>query len=317
MRLGFATVHAVVCQLRLIGVQYIIAPYEADAQLAYLACKGLIWAASTVDSDFIVHGVERIFYVVDYTTGRCDFVDLKLLLCPQRWTLVPAQYTDFLQLLKVHGAGFLTCYALCAGCDYDTKLPSVGPMSALKCIKLVAARLSGLSDLRLVIPALSHELSRFSAGMDVDSWQVKASNAVICFTSSLVYCPKQRVVMSRTGEACETASASSPFLGLAVLDADAERRALGFLSPDGKEHDLPAVSQVAGPVIPCRLTPEMIAGAQLKPHTQWSATYPTIKDMLRFMKTRHEFSGVALSSKTRAELLVVVKKRLEVEDLAR
>ncbi len=33
----------------------------ADAQLAILAKHGHVWAAATIDSDFIIHGIERVF----------------------------------------------------------------------------------------------------------------------------------------------------------------------------------------------------------------------------------------------------------------
>lgn len=42
------------------NVQYIVAPYEADAQLAYLEKTGVIDAILTEDSDLLVFGCKRV-----------------------------------------------------------------------------------------------------------------------------------------------------------------------------------------------------------------------------------------------------------------
>ena len=64
--LGWPAMEAVINLLREHGIPYIVAPYEADAQLALLCRQGLIWAAATVDSDFIVHGLSNIFFRVNW-----------------------------------------------------------------------------------------------------------------------------------------------------------------------------------------------------------------------------------------------------------
>ena len=42
------------------GVEYIVAPYEADAQLAFLALNGLVSAVITEDSDLLAYGCPRV-----------------------------------------------------------------------------------------------------------------------------------------------------------------------------------------------------------------------------------------------------------------
>jgi 5'-3' exonuclease len=39
--------------LRLVGVPYVVAPYDAGSQLAYIAKSGTIWVVWKVDRDFI------------------------------------------------------------------------------------------------------------------------------------------------------------------------------------------------------------------------------------------------------------------------
>lgn len=42
------------------GVECIVAPYEADAQLAYLSREGIVDLVITEDSDLLVFGSKRV-----------------------------------------------------------------------------------------------------------------------------------------------------------------------------------------------------------------------------------------------------------------
>jgi hypothetical protein len=42
------------------GVRYVVAPYEADAQLAYMSVKGMVDVVITEDSDAIPYGCRRV-----------------------------------------------------------------------------------------------------------------------------------------------------------------------------------------------------------------------------------------------------------------
>ena len=46
----------------------IIAPYEADAQLAYLSRTGIVDFIITEDSDLLAFGAKKILYKLDFTT---------------------------------------------------------------------------------------------------------------------------------------------------------------------------------------------------------------------------------------------------------
>jgi 5'-3' exonuclease len=47
------------------SVQYIVAPYEADAQLAYMYLQGIAHVVITEDSDLLAFGVKKCFYKMD------------------------------------------------------------------------------------------------------------------------------------------------------------------------------------------------------------------------------------------------------------
>lgn len=46
--------------LKQAGIEYIVAPYEADAQLAYLSISGYVDAVITEDSDLLAYGATRV-----------------------------------------------------------------------------------------------------------------------------------------------------------------------------------------------------------------------------------------------------------------
>lgn len=51
---------AIVQALKAEGVEYIVAPYEADAQMTYLAINGHVHAVITEDSDMLPYGCPRV-----------------------------------------------------------------------------------------------------------------------------------------------------------------------------------------------------------------------------------------------------------------
>ena len=48
-----------------IYIRYLVVPYEADAQMAYLAKHNIVDAVVTNDSDLIPFGVQRIIFKLD------------------------------------------------------------------------------------------------------------------------------------------------------------------------------------------------------------------------------------------------------------
>ncbi|KAK9914692.1 hypothetical protein M0R45_038454 [Rubus argutus] len=54
-------------------VDFIVAPYEADAQLAYLANNGMVDAVVTEDSDLIAFGCPNIIYNMSVEEQTCDY----------------------------------------------------------------------------------------------------------------------------------------------------------------------------------------------------------------------------------------------------
>lgn len=100
-------------ELRRLGIEFINAPYEADAQLAYLSQTGYITSVITEDSDLLVFGCSRVLYKMDKAGQGCEVRLKNLHACTDLnfngWT------HDMFQQMCIF-----------AGCDYLESLPSVG-----------------------------------------------------------------------------------------------------------------------------------------------------------------------------------------------
>lgn len=148
--------------LKLMGIPYIIAPTEAEAQCAALARAGKVYAAASEDMDTLCFDSPVLLRHLTFSEQRKEpiqeiFLDKVLaglnmdrkqvrLLSPTTYPaaqLTPTQFVDLCILL---------------GCDYLDPIPKVGPHTALKLIreygtleKIVESINSGKS--KLVLPA--------------------------------------------------------------------------------------------------------------------------------------------------------------------
>lgn len=62
--------YQVIKALKAENVQYVVAPYEADAQLAFLEDRGLVDGIVTEDSDLLVFGCKHVLFKLD-SDGNC------------------------------------------------------------------------------------------------------------------------------------------------------------------------------------------------------------------------------------------------------
>ena len=52
--------------LKAIGVEYVVAPYEADAQMAHMALTGQVQGVITEDSDLLAYGCPKVRSLTTY-----------------------------------------------------------------------------------------------------------------------------------------------------------------------------------------------------------------------------------------------------------
>ncbi|CAM9123218.1 unnamed protein product, partial [Hapterophycus canaliculatus] len=106
------------------GVRYVVAPYEADAQLGFLARNGHVDAVITEDSDIMLFGCTRVVFKLD-RDGTGQEVDL---------SEVFSRRNDELDMRGMNEDDLMTLCAL-SGCDY---LPSVHGMGLKKAYRVVS-----------------------------------------------------------------------------------------------------------------------------------------------------------------------------------
>lgn len=100
-------------------IDYIVAPYEADAQLAFLNNNNLCDFIITEDTDLILYGCKKILYKLDLQ-GHCLMYDktrLSKCLGPR------GDEVDFEKFRRM---------CILSGCDYLKNIPGVGLQSAKK-----------------------------------------------------------------------------------------------------------------------------------------------------------------------------------------
>lgn len=100
--------------LRAAGIEYIVAPYEADPQLVHLQRIGYIDWIMTIDSDLIAYGASRILY--NYTGAHVDEYDASRL---------PLARDCFF-------AENILDICILSGCDYAASIRGVGLSTAHK-----------------------------------------------------------------------------------------------------------------------------------------------------------------------------------------
>jgi len=116
--------------LSLLGVPYVQAPEEGEAQAAHMAARGDVWAANSRDYDSVLFGSPRLVRYV--TISGQEFLPSKGIGRP----LIP-ELIELQQLLMALGISReqLIDLAILVGTDFNLGVRGVGPKTALKLIK--------------------------------------------------------------------------------------------------------------------------------------------------------------------------------------
>lgn len=104
------------------GIEYIVAPYEADAQLTFLCINNLVDAVITEDSDLIPYGCPRIIYKLD------KFGNAQEILLTDVGSAKEFDFQNFTLEMLRH-------MCILSGCDYIASIPGLGLKKAYKLLK--------------------------------------------------------------------------------------------------------------------------------------------------------------------------------------
>ncbi|OII76091.1 hypothetical protein cand_006800 [Cryptosporidium andersoni] len=154
------------------GIECIVAPYEADAQLSYLCRTGYVDAIITEDSDMLVFGSPCTIYKHDDKTGICRVI---------YWEDLPRSGI-LRQDIFTYEMFVLGCTL--TGCDYVKSPQGVGIKTAMKLVQ------EYYGDLERIILQLQ------TIGKNVSSdYSINVQKALITFFHQTVYDPpSQRLV---------------------------------------------------------------------------------------------------------------------------
>ncbi|WVQ98443.1 hypothetical protein IAU59_005567 [Kwoniella sp. CBS 9459] len=195
--------------LRAENVDYVVAPYEADAQLCFLEREGYVDGIITEDSDLLVFGCRQVVFKLD-GNGQCVWIHRDNLATIRDFPMHGWTDTQFRRM------------AMLSGCDYLDSIPGIGLKTAHRLLRRFNTVEKLLQHVRmegtLVIPP--NYLSDFA-------------QAELAFIHQRVYHPHQRrLVPLNDFPEGGLAADDEKWIGLDVEEAVARGMALGDLHPE-------------------------------------------------------------------------------------
>ncbi|OQR95452.1 exonuclease 1 [Thraustotheca clavata] len=207
--------HRVIQCLKKRNVKYIVAPYEADAQMAYLARNGLVDAVISEDSDCLPFGCHTVLFKMDQV-GNVDEIVLKDLANNKALSFVGFSDDMFLDM------------CILSGCDYVASIPGLG-------VKKSHGLLQRYGSWKKVVRSLRLEGKLTIA----KSYEEDFERARLTFRHQRVYDPTTQTLVNLTP--LESPSSEMDFLGPIIPDSIAKDIAEGNMDP---------ITQTPFPVMP-------------------------------------------------------------------
>ncbi|CAN8104944.1 unnamed protein product [Discula destructiva] len=200
-------------ELKKEGIPYVVAPYEADAQLVYLERQGLTNGVISEDSDLLVFGAKRLLTKMDQH-GQCVEIQRKDFGAVREMSLTGWTDDQFRQM------------AIFSGCDY---LDSVGNMGLKTSYRMMRKHKTP----ERVIRALQFD-GKFHVS---ENYLAQYKQAELTFVHQRVYCPKQQklVLLTEPHPSALLDVEEMPYIGARVDDDLAKAIALGDVNPITKQ----------------------------------------------------------------------------------
>nr|XP_043622684.1 exonuclease 1 [Erigeron canadensis] len=200
-----AIAHDLIQVLKQENISYVVAPYEADAQMTFLAISKHVDAVITEDSDLIPFGCPRIIYKMDKYGQGVEF-----------------QHSKLQQNKELNLTGFtkqmILEMCILSGCDYLQSLPGMGLKKAHALIKKLKSYDKVIKHIKfsgIVVPPLYEESFR---------------KAIMTFQHQLVYDPIKEDVV-HLSDLPDEFDEDSDFLGPLIPQNLAKGIASGDIDP--------------------------------------------------------------------------------------
>ncbi|KAF2704213.1 PIN domain-like protein [Pleomassaria siparia CBS 279.74] len=198
-------------ELKYHNIEYIVAPYEADSQLAYMERKGIINGILSEDSDLLVFGAKCLLTKLD-KFGDCIEIKRDHFTACREISLVGWSDADFRRM------------AMLSGCDY---LASIGNMG----LKTAHRMLRKHKTVERLVKA-----AQFDGKFKVPTGYLDAfAQAENTFLYQWVFCPLTKQVVNLTPPDSGVDVSEMVFLGEQVPSHIAAGVAYGNLNPHTKQ----------------------------------------------------------------------------------
>ncbi|KAI8426408.1 hypothetical protein MSG28_005251 [Choristoneura fumiferana] len=161
------------------NVDCIVAPYEADAQLAYLNVKNIAQLVITEDSDLILFGCTKVLFKMDLD-GMGTLVETCKLPLVMRCPIEHYRFDKFRQM------------CIMSGCDYLASLPGIGLAKARQFVN--ATQDSNFANALKKLPSF---FNRSSLSV-TDEYRENFLKAEATFKHQYVYDPIERTMVRLT-----------------------------------------------------------------------------------------------------------------------
>lgn len=152
------------------GIPFIVAPYEADAQLAQLAHSGEVELVITEDSDLLAYACPRVLFKIDLKTGRGDEIQVMRDLALN----YPLSFSNWNHDMFVY-------MCILSGCDYCEGVPGIGIQTAHKLVRIHRSPSKIFRSLRAA--------GKLPVGFEESFWI-----AYRTFRHQRIYCPDKRAI---------------------------------------------------------------------------------------------------------------------------
>jgi exonuclease 1 len=198
-------------ELKKNNIAYVVAPYEADAQLVYLERQGIIDGIISEDSDLLVFGAKcLITKLTKY--GECIEINRRDFAACREVSFTGWSDTDFRRM------------AILSGCDYLDGINDVGLKTAYRLIR------------KYKTPERVVQMLRFEGKRQVsENYLVEFYRAELTFLHQRVFCPTKQEVVLLTEAEPSTGLENMPFIGAALEPTLARAIAVGDFNPITKK----------------------------------------------------------------------------------
>src|SRR3989449_5394207 len=155
-RLTRAMVDEAKTLLTLLGIPWVQAPSEGEAQAAFLARRGDVWAAGSKDYDSLLFGAPRLLRFLAVASSE-------FLPSAGRSRAVPPELLDLEENLRNLGLTReqLIDAAILVGTDFDPGVTGIGPKTAVKRIREWGSLDRAPSEIRAKLPGRLDEIRAF------------------------------------------------------------------------------------------------------------------------------------------------------------